>query len=289
MKFCCFRFDADTHVCVSVGIPRLVELGDRLGAKFTFFINMGRAFDPGTTLFKAARRWLTPGGRGSLSVTRKLGPWHALKAAMLNPRAGSSDPTALRSAARSGHEIGLHGGRNHARWERSAHLWTEARLRREIQWGLNQMNRCQLPRPISFASPAWNSPPSLPLVLRSLDFQTLADLYNPFQEEVASLEGLLVFPTNVHPDAGSAGYLETMRLDSRPTREIIAHFRRQLRAKAELAVVYDHPFFAGVHALEQVKAMVEAALDEGFQVATIQAAAHALRPRFGCLEQPSMA
>ena len=60
MKLCCFRFDADTHVCVSVGIPRLVELGNRLGARFTFFVNMGRAFDPGLTLLKASHRLFTP-------------------------------------------------------------------------------------------------------------------------------------------------------------------------------------------------------------------------------------
>ena len=276
MKICCFRFDADTHACVSVGMPRLVELGGRLGAQFTFFVNMGRAFDPGLSLLKAGRRLFASGRRRSISATSKLGRWHTLKAVVLNPRAGWSDPAALRAAVHSGHEIGLHGGRNHARWEHFAHRWSEARLRREVQWGLVCMEHCGLPRPTSFASPAWNSPVSLPRVLCSFGFQILADLYAPFQEEVRSLSGLYTFPTNIHPGESSSGYLEAMQLRGCTTRQIVADFRRQLRARTNLAVVYDHPFFAGIHSLGQVEAMVRTALDEGFRVVTIREAVNAL-------------
>ena len=195
---------------------------------------------------------------------------------MLNPSAGWSDPLALQNAVRSGHEIGLHGGRNHAHWEHSAHRWSEARLRHEIQWGLTRMERCRLPPPASFASPAWNSPAVLPRVLRSFGFQILADHYTLAWEEVSSLDGLCSFPTNIHADGGSAGYLEAMQLRGCTTRQIIADFRRQLRARMNLAVVYDHPFFAGTHALNQVDAMVETALNEGFRVVTIREAVGAL-------------
>lgn len=277
LKFCCFRFDADTHACVSEGIPRLAELGACLGVRFTFFVNMGRAFDPRITFLKAVGRLFKGGRRGSsLSAAKKLGWRAALKAAVLNPQAGRSDPAALREAVRAGHELGLHGGRNHAQWERSARNWSEARLRREVQTGLRWFAECGLPAPVSFASPAWNSPEALRRVLPAHGFQFLADTYDAAQTGVTPAGELCEVPTNLTVDPGSAGYLETLRLRGWSTGDITRHFRSQLLAQDRLAVVYDHPFFAGTHALEQVGELVRVAQDTGFAVETIRAAARGL-------------
>ena len=275
-KFCCFRFDADTHACVSRGIPKLAELGDQLGVRFTFFVNMGRAFDPGITLLKGFQRLLHGGRRGSISAARKLGWRAALRAAILNPRAGRSDPAALRAAAASGHEIGLHGGRNHARWERSAHTWSEARLRREVRLGLRWLRESGVSAPVSFASPAWNSPAALRRVLPAEGFRFLADGYDAARSDVTDAAGLWDVPTNITAEPGRAGYLETLRLRGWTTEQIVRDFRSQIAAQSRLAVVYDHPFFAGIHALEQVGELVRAARDAGFCVETIGAAARSL-------------
>jgi peptidoglycan/xylan/chitin deacetylase (PgdA/CDA1 family) len=279
VKYCCFRFDADTHACVSSGIPRLAELGDKLGVKFTFFVNMGRAFDPRITLAKAFGRLTNrkKGPRGAISAAGKLGWRESLKAAVLNPRAGRSDPAVLQAAARSGHEIGLHGGRNHATWERSAHTWSEARLRQEIQTGQRWMAECGIEGVDSFASPAWNSPAALRRALPALGFRVLADVYDAAQGDVAEDGGLLSMPTNiVAPGGGSAGYLETARLRGWSAQQITRDFTSQLAAKDRLAVVYDHPFFAGLHALEPLGELVRAALGEGFSVCAVSAAARSL-------------
>ena len=276
MRYCCFRFDADTHACVSEGIPRLVDVADQLGVKFTFFVNMGRAFDPRVTLAKAFERFLQGGRRGSISAASKLGWRAALKAALLNPRAGRSDPAALQAAVRSGHEIGLHGGRNHARWERSAQTWSEERLNREIEIGLRWLKECDLPPPAAFSSPSWNSPSGLRNVLPTHGFRYLVDSHDAGEDGVVSSGGLVTVPTNIIAEPASAGYLEIMRLRGWSTRRIVEDFRHQLLGKHKLAVVYDHPFFAGIHALEQVGELVEVALEEGFYVDTISAAAGAL-------------
>ena len=138
------------------------------------------------------------------------------------------------------------------------------------------MKQCGLPTPISFASPAWNSPPALRRVLSDAGFRFLADVYNPSQEGVYPLGQLVSVPTNIGFETGTAGYLETMRLRGCTTRQVVVDFQRQLRTKSSLAVVYDHPFFAGIHALEQVGALVDAARGEGFSVTTIRDAACAL-------------
>lgn len=285
MKLCCFRFDADTHACVSQGMPRLVELGDRLGARFTFFVNMGRAFDPRVTARKALGRVFRGRERhasaSSLSAAYKLGWRESLRAAVFNPRAGRSDPAALRGAARSGHEVGLHGGRNHAGWERLAHTWDEDRLHQEVQTGRRWLEESGIEAGVTaFASPAWNSPAGLRRVLPACGFHVLADTYDGTREDVAVIGGhLLSVPTNVTAVPGSsAGYLEAMHQRGWDARQIARDFRRQLTRKEHLAVVYDHPFFAGIHALDQVGELVRVALDEGFQVETVSAAAHRLAP-----------
>ena len=278
MKHCCFRFDADTHACVSQGMPRLAELGARLGARFTFFVNMGRAFDPRITFLKAVKRLVKGGRRGSISAAEKLGWRTALQAAVLNPQAGRSDPAALRDAVRLGHELGLHGGRNHARWERSAGAWSEERLRREVRTGLRWFEESGLPVPVSFASPAWNSPPALRRVLPACGFRLLADTYDATRTGMTMEGDLCEVPTNVTAEPGNAGYLETLRLRGCNPGEITHHFRSRLLAQRQLAVVYDHPFFAGTHALALVGELARVAQDAGFAVDTIRTAAQDLCP-----------
>lgn len=277
-RYCCFRFDADTHACVSRGIPRLVELAEALGVKFTFFVNMGRAFDPRITLSKAFGRLAARGERRAMSAASKLGWKESLRAAILNPRAGRSDPAALQMAARGGHEIGLHGGRNHATWERFAHAWSEGRLRAEIETGQRWLAECGLGERIeSFSSPAWNSPAGLQRVLPELGFRVIADAYDKAQDDVTALGGLVSVPTNITAEPGSAGYLETMRLRGRSTKQVVQDFRTQLATKDRLAVVYDHPFFAGIHALDDLAELVRTAMEQGFVICTIGAAAQRLQ------------
>ena len=253
-----------------------MALGESLEVPFTFFVNMGRAFDPWISLSKAIGRRLGNRPRGALPAAMKLG-WPAVcRAAIFNPRAGHSGCGALREAQRAGHEIGLHGGRNHARWERSAQHWDERKLQGEIRAGLRAMESCGLTAPTAFASPAWVSPPALRPVLRAHGFRVLADASEGSAQDVAAEDGLLLVPTNITA-GGSAGYLETARLGGWNGPRLRADFIRQIRTKKHLAVVYDHPFFAGTHALDQVGELVRCAQDEGFRVCTISAAAEALQ------------
>ncbi len=273
MKSCCFRFDADTHACVTRGMPALLELAQSLDVRFTFFVNMGRAFDRRITAAKAVRRLLSRGKLAHVSAAAKLGLRDSLISAALNPNAGPVSPETLRAAAQAGHEIGVHGGRNHAQWEFSAHTWPEERVRSEILWSLAAMRKHSLMETTSFASPAWNTPPCLKEILPSLGFRILADAYDGSAREISREgTGLALVPTNITPGQGRAGYLETLRLQGLEEAGIVAHFRSQLVEKERLAVVYDHPFFAGIHALPILRSMILAAKDAGFEVSTMKEA-----------------
>jgi peptidoglycan/xylan/chitin deacetylase (PgdA/CDA1 family) len=273
MKTCCFRFDVDTHACVTRGMPALLALAHSLDVRFTFFVNMGRAFNRRITLAKAFRRLVSREKLAHVTAAAKLGLRDSLIAATLNPNAGLVSPETLRAAQKAGHEIGVHGGRNHAQWELAAHTWPEDRVRSEILSSLQAMQKHSLLETTSFASPAWNTPPCLKEILPSLGFRILADTYDASARGIArEANGLTLVPTNITPGPGRAGYLETLGLRGMDEAAIAAHFKSQRAAQDRLAVVYDHPFYAGIHGLAALRGMIKAALDSGFQVATMKEA-----------------
>lgn len=279
MKACCFRFDVDTHACVIRGVPALLEVARKHNVAFTFFVNMGRAFDRGITLRKLCRRLIGIERTQYISAASKLGLRDSLVAALFNPKAGPSAPNVLRKAASEHHEIALHGGRNHAQWERSAHTWTEDRLRKELATGIQTFRELGITDPVSFASPAWNSPRALDRLLASLGFKHLADEYSPSADGPSvTKEKLTLVPTNITPGSGRSGFIETARGQDLSDQALLDNFRKQLLTKQRLAIVYDHPFYAGIHAIPVVSAMIETAQRCGFRICTIEQAMQNIDP-----------
>ena len=131
-------------------------MGREVDARFTFFVNMGRAVDRCATLLA------TGGGKGAaqLSAREKLGLPGYLIAAVLNPKVGAGRPGIIRRALREGHEVGLHGGRNHGTWQAGARKWNARRIAREVGYGLTEMQKAigPLERVRGFASPGWVGP-----------------------------------------------------------------------------------------------------------------------------------
>ena len=292
-RYFCFRFDVDTHRCVRRGVPNLIELGSRIDAPFTFFVNMGRAVSR-TRLLR---------GRGGSSPTRvaaklptrvKLGAWDSLVAAVLNPPVGTGSPHILRAAIDAGHEVGLHGGANHAEWQAEAHRWTADRVRDQVALARAALEAVIGHEPAGFASPGWNSPDPLPSILQQLGFRYMADLHGPATEPkegeagggevVTSVPGadrLVSVRTAITAEPGGVAYLENLRARGLDAPAIRADFRDRLQQAGRLAVVYDHPYFAGIQELELVAEMVELARDMGFRPVRLAHAVDALSDSSG--------
>ncbi|MBV8632979.1 MAG: hypothetical protein JO002_00670, partial [Burkholderiaceae bacterium] len=96
-------------------MPRLLELGRRTGARFTFFVNYGRSIDRWQTFVGSAGRTVenASGGHRKMPVAAKLGMRDVARTILFNPRVGARHADVLRRARDEGHEIGLHGGLNH--------------------------------------------------------------------------------------------------------------------------------------------------------------------------------
>lgn len=267
-RYFCFRFDVDTHRCIRRGVPRLIDLGARIDAPFTFFVHMGRAVQRRRLVSARSADARQTDTAEKLPARAKLGAWDTLVAAVANPPVGKGAPHVLRQALAAGHEIGLHGGTNHAAWQADAHRWSTERVRDRVAGALATLEGITGEAPRGFASPGWNSPASLPGILEALGFRYLADLHGPGPNTVAPVPGtdrMLAVRTAITAEPGGVAYLENLRARGFDDVAIRDDFRARLSRADRLAVVYDHPYFAGIQELSLVGELVGIARELGFR------------------------
>lgn len=272
-KYICFRFDIDTHICLKEGVPNLLEIFQIQDANCTFFVSMGRAFKRSYFFSQQLNRTKNLNENSKkerFSMSYKLGFFNSVNSILFNPFIGSKYPETLEIAIENGNELGLHGGRNHATWEKEAHQWNIEKLRNEIAFGLKQFEINNLPKPISFASPCWKSPEKLDEILEKLDFKIVANqntTYNYLQKDNKNINQ---FPTNVIGKNRDIGFIENLRALGYSTKEILLEFSNQLDNEEPFKMVFDHPFYAGRHELETVAAMIRIAKEKGYIVDSLK-------------------
>jgi peptidoglycan/xylan/chitin deacetylase (PgdA/CDA1 family) len=260
-----FRFDVDTELCLREGVPRLLDLAERVGVRFTFFVNPGRAIRR-LDLFRP--HWAQSSGvAAKLPALRKLGVLELAYLVAANPSALPRHASALHHASLGGHDLGLHGGRNHAAWAREARQWSPERLAEEVGFGLSRFREAGLDRPTMFASPGWNSPEVLPKILASRGFRVLADDHGLGKRRGVPGDPLARIPTAICGEPGGVGYLEHVRAHGYDDVTVRRDFRGRLEAEGTYACVYDHPFYAGRHDLERLEMLIEVAMGDGWEVA----------------------
>jgi len=272
-KFICFRFDVDTPLCILRGMPLLSKLGKNAGVPFTFFVNMGRSISIMESI--RALLWQVRADDGDATPVRKFSAFHKLgmswyaRTLLFNPAVGSGNHAIIAEADAAGHEIGLHGGRNHSCWQRGAHRWDAGQVAREVAWGISRLQRAGVTKVRSFASPGWNAPASLPGVLKACNLSVSADRHDNRLEAVSFDGSVRDVPTNFAGEPGGVGYIEHLRARGASNDYLLADFRLRLGACKRFAVVYDHPCFAGVREISMVTRMIATSRELGFHPVTI--------------------
>jgi len=277
MKTFAFRFDIDTPTCLREGVPRLLDLSDRVGVQFTYFLSVGRSVSRVGVLRRALGPSRAPSARAAgFSARRKLGLSRYVQLALLNQEIGRGASSLVRTLSTSA-DLGLHGGRNHDHWQNHAHGWPRQKVEDEVDWGLDWLRGMDIPVK-GFCSPGWTQPESLAAVLAERGFTYRADRHG-VDETGGRLEagGLLNLGTNIAGEPGGVAYLEHMRASGASDAQIREAFRARLREAGDYAVSYDHPYYAGLHALDLLGDLVEVAKDEGFVVTTMTAMADAIQ------------
>ena len=273
MKYFCFRFDVDTPKCIKKGVPNLISLSKKLDVPFTFFINMGR----GTSRWSFIKKIIPFGSKSiphttlKLSNLKKLGLWDYLIMALFNPQVGNSHPDIIKSLKNAGHEVGLHGGSNHGEWQNESHSWGNQKFFKEIIPALNSLTKFLGERPLGFSSPGWCGSNDLNTILESLDFYYVADAHGENLKTITyaqNASNLLQITTNILGNGGVA-YLENLRAKKMDDQAILNDFSSKLE-KRTFAVLYDHPYYAGIQELPMLKMMIDIVKSKGFQIVTLK-------------------
>lgn len=265
-KKICFRFDVDTPKCAKIGMPNILKLAKRKKVSFTFFVNCGRSIylsEAIKSFFKQNPDLQYP----QLAAFRKLGPHEYLRTAILNPRIFNKYKKTIKEAYLSGHEIGLHGGRNHEFWAKRIYTLSDQDVTNEILWGVDKLNSLGI-EPKGFASPCGVGGVRIERLLENLgSFNYIADRFEPNQKNPIISKNLFVnLPTTICGEGGVA-YIEQQVALKRSADEIVDHFLKLIN-KMSLAVFYDHPFFAGDEGLSILESLIDCALDQGFEFLT---------------------
>lgn len=271
-KIVCFRFDVDTYPCAAKGVPNLVALARNHDAKFTFYFNMGRAVHIPTLLF-GRKPTPHPERAAKLGNMQKLGALGYVHTALFNPRVGSSFPANIVEAHREGHEVGLHGGRNHGDWMSNAHTWSHDKIGDELDWGMARLAEAGIDDVHSFSSPGWLAPDTLHAALVHRGFTSVADIHGHDECDVSKSphveQDLYCLPTNILGEPGGVGYIEHLRASTGSGKSMLERFASDLDRTGQPAVLYDHPFYAGIHELDFVDSMLKLLQDAGYVTARL--------------------
>ena len=270
MKYLCFRFDVDTHKCLRDGVPNLLQLAQYHKVKFTFFLNVGQAVDRLHFIQNTLKKKQETDVK-SLSPLTKLGIKDYVFLSFINPLIGEGCAENIKKISKSGHEIGLHGGRNHQSWSMDAQNWPSRKIEHELKWGIGVLMKIDNKKPIGFASPGWNGSVKINRILHKLGFRYVSDVHSDQAlEKITFSEGIIQIPTNIAGEPGGVGYLEYCRAIRMNDSQILEDFKKKLTERKRLAVIYDHPFYSGVRELNLLGEMIKLAKDMNIRIVTME-------------------
>lgn len=251
------RFDVDSVTCLERGVPTLLRLGERHGVRFTFFVNMGRSFSWRHTVTRALRSRRTratgedagPSPANKLSAAAKLGRGGVLKTVLMNPRLGWRYRPTLDGLFEEGHELGLHGGSNHATWQYALDELGEDGLERHVRLSFAAF-RDRYGQPSGFASPGFRYNEAVLDLMDREGFKYASDMpgerpFRPPRPGARRRYAHFQVPVNVIGE-GSVPMIEQGVALGRSSARIVRDAVERIHER-QFALMYGHPYVEGVH------------------------------------------
>ena len=178
------RIDVDTLRGTRIGVPNLLALLARRRIQASFFFSVGP-----DNMGRHLARLLRPAFLAKMIRTGapRLYGWDILLRGTLwpGPVIGRRCPGPIQSAARAGHETGLHAW-DHHRWQQRVERMNRQTIEREIRRGFDLLAEILGRTPDGFAAPAWRVTPEALLVLDRFSFRFQSDCRgsSPFRPKV---------------------------------------------------------------------------------------------------------
>lgn len=262
-KLIALRFDADSITCVRRGMPNLIGLAKKYGIPMTFFVCMGQSFF--WKSFQRKKHETHCGKYRKIHPLKKMGIIDTLHTLVWNPQIGIRYEDVFCHALQQGHELGLHGGRNHGWWQINAVNATEEKLWEDLSWGHDEFTK-RFGKPFGFAAPGfvWNSAVLDMIEKKSFAYASDMEGECPFQPVIEGRQyhHWQIPVTICGPQKIS--YLEWCQMQGKSDQEITDGFS-QLFGKHPYEVIYGHPFREGIHGLTFLERVIRLALDQGYQ------------------------
>ena len=262
MKTLSFRFDVDTAADIRNGIPKLLDLGRELDAHFSFYVNVGKPFSFKVTL---ARRLRTSLARlrfrsdsravrtARVTAYEKLGLRGILETCLWNRDLGVTYRDQLRKILKEGHELGLHGGMNHAIWQYKLHEMTDGEIDDLFRPAYDTFSQL-FGKPVGYCSPGFVYSEHVLDIVDEYGFLYASDMEgeSPFHPAVRGKEyAHTQIPVNVVGD-GKASFISQQLALGSTDEEMVTALLEEIN-RHTTAVLYGHPSIEGGMALHVLR------------------------------------
>ncbi len=268
MKQLNIQFDIDTLTCIEEGVSRLLLWARREQLKLSFFVNMGRSIDLKLSLKKALFNRLKADHispvasekTAKMPIKEKLGLRNVFRTLLLNPKIGANNLRILDTIIEEGHELGLHGGNNHALWQHGLHLMSSNEVLEGIQSNLDLLECRYGKKIIGFCAPGFVYEDRVLNILKELGFMYFVEpYYGRYRSDVgdasiAVCHGLFRVPINIIAER-TVPFIENACARDITTKELVAPLGAD--NAADRLHIYGHPCFEGINGLDMLTEFVQ--------------------------------
>ncbi len=183
-----------------------------------------------------------------LSTARKLGLRHYLETIALNPVLGTKYREDIDALFEDGHELGLHGGANHGTWQHTVHRLGAEQIKALLRPALDEFAGRYGP-PRGFAAPGFATNERVLDVLDQEGFMYSGDM--PGEHPVRPLKSCGERHLHYQVPVNVVGQSRVPLIEqglacghdaARIAEDMVAKIRRR-----RFALVYEHPYVAGIH------------------------------------------
>ena len=262
------RVDVDTHTGLRDGVPVLLDLLQRAGARASFFVTMGPDHSG-----RAIRRVLRPGFAGKMARTgalRTYGLYTVLSGTLLPSRpVGRGLPHLLRLIESCGHECGIHGW-DHVLWHDGLERMRPDTVAAELRQAAGAFADATGHPPAGTAAPAWRATETSLVLQDELPFRYASDCRgrSPFRPAVPGSGDTARVVRLVQIPATLPTLDELIGLPGMDRDGIAAHLTRDLRPEG-LNVFTLHTEIEGRHHAPTLLELLKRWSGEGWSFETL--------------------
>jgi len=272
MKKAGFRVDIDTITDVTTGLISLKSIFDITGVRSSIYVNMGKSIDRIILLKGIGKTFKNLSGANEtatakIGVLKKLGKKNFIRTILFNPRIGPKGRDILLEMAEKGHEISLHGGKNHAVWQRNGANKSPEWTSKEIEWGKTKFLKVFGFEPKGFTAPGFVEPPGFEIALQKHGFRyhsdtCATDAVRPFQKIITNI------PVNI-VGLNTVPIIEYLVASGRTEKDIINQVLSEFDAiekQGGIPVMYGHPTVEGLLFGELLIQVFESLKNNGWSI-----------------------